>query len=90
MPKELTMSKKQKEKKEKIIYYDDNSTILDMSNVTRTGRKEEPKPIKVPASFKERWRTYWNAVDMMIKPMFVVLGIIGLLYVVLMLAVGGF
>ena len=88
------MSKK-KEKKEKIIYYDDNSTIVDMSNVTRSGRREEPKRQdnsipRPPSSFKERWRTYWNAVDMMIKPMFLVLGIIGLLYVLLMLAVGGF
>jgi Cu/Ag efflux pump CusA len=81
---------KNKKKKEKIIYYDDNSTIADMSNVTRTGKKEEPKPPKPPSSAADRWRTYWSAVGMMIKPMFFALGIIALLYVFIMLLIGGF
>lgn len=79
-----------KKKKEKVIYYDDNSTIVDMSNVTRTGKKQETKPAKPPSSFSDRWRTYWNAVGLMIKPMFFVLGIIAILYLLMMLLVGGF
>ena len=33
-----------KKKKEKVTYYDDNSTISDMSNVTRIGQKNPPPP----------------------------------------------
>ena len=78
-------NKKNKEKKEKVIYYDDNSTLVDMSSVTRSGKKQEPKPPKVPSSASEKWNTYWSAVNMMIKPMFVVLGIIGIIYLLLFL-----
>ena len=31
-----------KKKKEKIIYYDDESTLVDMSSVTRSGKKNRP------------------------------------------------
>ena len=83
------MSKKDnKEKKEKVIYYDDNSTLVDMSSVTRTGKKQEPKPPKPPSSFADKWNTYWSAVNMMIKPMLVVLGVIALLYFLLFLFSG--
>ena len=84
------MSKKEKKKKEKIIYYDDGSTIIDMSSVNKKGVKQEPKPSKPPSSASDRWRTYWNSVGMMIKPMFFVLGIIAILYVLIMLLIGGF
>ena len=80
------MSKKEnKEKKEKVIYYDDNSTLVDMSSVTRNGRKQEPRPAKPPSSFSDKWNTYWSAVNMMIKPMFIVLGVIAFLYLLLFL-----
>ena len=80
------MSKKEnKKKKEKVTYYDDNSTLVDMSNVTRTGKKKEPRPSKPPSSFSDKWNTYWSAVNMMMKPMFLVLGAIAFLYFLLFL-----
>ena len=77
-----------KKKKEKIIYYDDNSTLVDMSNVTRTGKTEPPRPPKVQSTFREKWDTYWSAVKMMVIPMCVALLIIGVLYLVVMFASG--
>ena len=74
------MSKKKK--KEKVVYYDDNSTISDMSSVTRTGKKQPPKP---PSTAKDKWRTYFKAVNMMVGPMLIVLLILGLLYGMMML-----
>ena len=72
-----------KKKKERIIYYDDNSTIADMSNVTRSGKKQPPKPQKPPVG-ESKWQTYWAAVRMMIIPMFVALGVITILFLLLM------
>ena len=57
-----------KKKKEKIKYYDDNSTIADMSNVGRKRRiptTSEQKGGKPPSSFKDKWTTYWETVKMM-------------------------
>ena len=79
-----------KKKKEKIIYYDDNSTISDMSNVTRSGRKEPPRAPKQISTFGAKWKTYWSAVRMMVFPMCVVLLIIVVLYFLLMLLGGNF
>jgi len=77
-----------KKKKEKIIYYDDESTLVDMSSVTRSGKKEPPRPPRAKSTFIEKWRTYWNAVKMMVVPMCVVLLIIGVMYLVVMFASG--
>lgn len=79
---------KKKKNKEKVIYYDDNSTIADMSNVTRIGQRK-PNPPPVPrrrSTFKEKWRTYWSAVKMMLFPMFMVLLALGILYLIIRLA----
>ena len=35
-----------KKKKEKVIYYDDGSTIVDMQGVTRDGKKKHPLAVK--------------------------------------------
>lgn len=77
-----------KKKKEKVIYYDDGSTIVDMSGVTRDGKKKAPLPPKVQSTFGEKWATYWAAVKRMIVPMVVVLIVLGILYLFLML-IGG-
>lgn len=96
------MSDKKKKKKEKVIYYDDNSTISDMSGVKggisfRSAKKEEEKEKhsfidqpKPPSTAREKFRTYFAAVKMMILPMLVVLAVLGILYVILMLLSGGF
>ncbi|MBR1867308.1 MAG: hypothetical protein IJ800_01865 [Clostridia bacterium] len=78
------MSKKnKKDKKEKIVYYDDGSTIADMSAVNKYGKKDErPRSPKKNSTFKEKWNTYWDAVRLMVIPMFIVLGFLLVLYLV--------
>ncbi len=75
-----------KKKKDKVIYYDDNSTVADMSNVTRSGFSNKKSHDNKPrATFKEKWKTYWHAVKLMLWPMCFVLAILGLLYLLMML-----
>ena len=75
---------KKKEKKEKIRYYDDGSTIADMSGV-KDRRLPGGDPLRPRATMKEQWDTYWNAVKMMFGPMCVVLVILGIAYMILYL-----
>ncbi len=89
------MSKKNKKKgtedREKVVYYDDGSTISDMSNVSSTFNTVIPKNKTtrevnhIPSKFGDKWKTYWSTVRLMIIPMVVVLGIIFLLYCLVML-----
>lgn len=81
------MGKKSKKKdREKVIYYDDNSTIVDMSNVTRSGQKNpRSQQPRRPSTFGEKWKTYWSAVKMMLFPMFMVLLGLTILYLIVML-----
>ncbi len=70
---------KKKQKKEKIRYIDDGRTLADMSNVkggmdwTKKGTTSRPADI---------WKTYWNAVKMMFKPMMVTIGFIIAAYLI--------
>jgi hypothetical protein len=77
------MSKK-KEKKEKVTYVDDGITIADMSGIG--SRRSAPPKSRPRSTFKEHWQTYWMAVRMMILPMLVVLGILGLTYLIMYFA----
>ena len=78
-----------KKKKEKVIWYDDNSTISDMSDVGRGGAKKNKEPSHTPpkkySTAKEKWDTYWSAVKMMFLPMCIALIVIFILYLLLML-----
>ena len=74
-----------KKKKEKIIYYDDNSTLVDMSSVNRKGEPRQPREAKPRSTFREKWNTYWAAVKMMILPLCIALAVIGVLYLLLLL-----
>ena len=74
--------KKNKTPKEKVVYYDDGSTIADMSNVTAPGEKKRDKN-KPRSSAKEKWNTYWAAVKMMIGPMLIVLAVITVIFLIL-------
>ncbi len=66
-------------KKPKIKYIDDGRTIADMSNIpTRSPLLNK----STTSSFKEIWHTYWSAVKMMIKPMFVVIGFLVVIYLI--------
>ena len=72
-------------KKEKKIYIDDGSSIADMSaldngllnknSLYSSGRAPRP-------TFKECFRTYIEAVKMMIKPMFITIGIITIAFLI--------
>lgn len=85
--------KKNRKKKEKIIWYDDNSTIADMSSVPN-GRRikegERSNTTKPRSTFKDKWNTYWAAVRQMFLPMLCVLAVLAILYVLMMLVTGGF
>ena len=73
-----------RKKKEKITYVDDGRTIVDMSSVTG-GRNYMSRPSYVPGpSFKQAWKTYWNAVKMMIIPMLVTVAGIGVIYLIML------
>ena len=69
-------------KKEKITYIDDGRTIADMSGISgpRLGKRNPASPR--PAA-KEVWKTYWNAVKMMIGPMITVICALGVIYMIL-------
>ena len=70
-----------KKKKEKIIYVDDGRTVADMSGVSgpRLGNRNPAAP---RASAKEIWKTYWNAVKMMIGPMLIFIAVITAAYLI--------
>lgn len=83
------MGKKKKSKAEKVVYYDDNSTIVDMSQVPRMGEKK-PSGDRQPrrrSTFREKWRTYWSVVKMMIFPLIIALLAITILFLIIRLAV---
>ncbi len=78
---------KKKNNKEKIVYYDDNSTIADMSSVTRDGKPRRPVAQKAPPTVS-KWKTFWSAVKMMLVPTGIALTVLGLLYFFIMLISG--
>ena len=77
-----------KKKKEKVVWYDDNSTVSDMSNVGRGGEKKkstQPSQPKRYSTARDKWNTYWSAVKMMFLPMCIALTVILILNILLML-----
>ena len=67
-------------KKEKIRYVDDGRSFADMSGVS--GPRLSRRPGQPHASFKEAWKTYWNAVNMMVGPMITVMCALGVIYMI--------
>lgn len=83
------MSKKKgKQNKPKVTYYDDNSTVADMTPVDKAREKpyNRNRPPKRQSTAKEKWKTYWSAVKMMFLPMCIVLAVIGILFLIWRLA----
>ena len=78
----MSDKKKNKQKKEKVVYYDDNSTIADMSNIPQ--RKRSSSAPRSNSTFREKFRTYINAVKMMIIPMCVVIIFLCVVFFVLL------
>ena len=69
-------------KKEKVVYIDDGRTIADMSGVSGP-RLSNRTPGRPSPSFKEVWKTYWNAVKMMVVPMITVMCALGVIYMII-------
>ncbi len=70
------------EKKVKVVYYDDGSTVADMSGT----RKEKTPRQKVP--FKERARTFFTVMRKMVVPMLVTLAALTIVYIIMLAAAG--
>lgn len=92
------MAKKQpKQKKPKVRYVDDGSTLYDMSGVSRRpvgqmlppmGRRpEKPQPRTRAGKI---WRTYWEAVKTMFPVMLTFLGAIAVLFFIMWVILGFF
>ena len=93
------MAKKEKKKREKVIYIDDGRTIADMSNLPTRGfgrslsdarpKKEMSETEKQFYGSNPKWRdciaTYFAAVRMMIIPMLVTIGIICIAFLIIYL-----
>ncbi len=91
------MAKKEKKKREKVIYIDDGRTIADMSGLPQRGfgrslsdarpKKEMSETEKQFYRSQPKWRdcvaTYFAAVKMMILPMLATIGILSLAFLIL-------
>jgi hypothetical protein len=68
-----------KKKREKITYIDDGRTIADMSNLPPRGGFTKKG---TTSSFKDIWRTYWQATKMMLKPTLIAVGFLVVIYLI--------
>ncbi len=74
--------KKEKSKKEKIVYIDDGSTIADMANVSG-GSKWAKRG--TTSSVKDILSTYWSATKMMFKPTLVAVAFLAVAFLIVSL-----
>ena len=75
-----------KKKIEKVTYYDDGSTISDMSNVKRGGLLSNSNNASRPKTTeKEKLKTFFKAFKMMLVPTGVALLVLLILYIIFML-----
>lgn len=76
-----------KQKKEKIVYVDDGSTVVDMSALDSSRGKVAREPVE--HSSRPRWRqiidTYIESVKMMLLPMLVFMGAITVVFLIVWL-----
>ena len=80
------MSKSKKKKKQKVVYIDDGSSIIDMSGTQRASRSSrEGTPLRPRAGFREQFETYKQSVKMMFVPMLVVIAAISVIFLALYL-----
>ncbi len=74
------MSKKKD--KEKVIYYDDGSTISDMSGVQGAKKKDKYYRTNYQSTWKDKAKTFFNAMKMMIIPCVIALLVLSILFMV--------
>lgn len=93
------MAKKEKKKRERVVYIDDGRTIADMSNLPTRGlgrslsdarpKRELSETEKAFNRSRPAWRdhlaTYFAAVRMMFLPMLAVIGIICIAFLIIYL-----
>ena len=72
------------EKREKITYIDDGSTIADMSGIP-DHRHETRHPATPRPKFKDVWNTYWAATKMMLLPTLVFAGGLAVVFLLITL-----
>ena len=78
-------------KKKKTVYVDDGSSICDMSALGKgrsrnnSGYRSNKYTFGTSSRFQECFKTYIAAVKMMIKPMFITIGIITLAFLIVYL-----
>lgn len=72
----------QKERKVKVVYYDDGSTVADMS-----GTRKERTP-RVKSTAREKARTFFTVMKKMVLPMICTLAALTVLYIVLLAITG--
>ena len=76
------MPKKNKDKeKEKVVYYDDGSTIADMDGI----KKSNPLSKRSSSTLKEKFKTFFQAFKMMLIPTAIALLVLLILYIIFML-----
>lgn len=73
---------REKKKKEKIIYIDDGRTIADMSGLPQRAAWAKKG---TTSSFKDIWRTYWQATRMMLMPTLIAVGILTVAFLIVWL-----
>ena len=76
---------KKKQKKEKIVYVDDGSTVADMTPRDENGKKAQraARSYAPHAPLRDQFRTFTDAQRAMLLPMCVTLGIIALAFLIL-------
>lgn len=75
------MSEK-KNKKQKITYIDDGRPIADMSNLPQGLNWNKQG---TSSSFRDVWRTYWQATRMMLLPTLAAVGLLVVVYLIVTL-----
>ncbi len=75
---------KQPKRQVKVVYYDDNSTVADMSGTRKGGHQ----PPRVKSTMREKMRTFFTVMKRMVLPMLVSLAVLTILYIVILAAAG--
>ena len=76
---------RKKPKKEKVVYVDDGSTVVDMTPTDENGKKREKRERSYAphVPLRDQLRTFTDAQRMMFLPMCAVLGILALAFLIL-------
>ncbi len=77
-------SQEQTKREVKVVYYDDNSTVADMSG-TRKGGYQPPR---VKSTAREKMRTFFTVMKKMVVPMLITLAVLTILYILILAAAG--